>query len=114
MNQVLLGAAIPFVIALLIYTVRGFRASERMLWVTPLAMCVCGVWAIVPDIPRLLRMETLYLKLAADPRMNIFLFHYNIDQWEGEHPAAYNVAFMVMFLCLVAAAWRELRKKESV
>ena len=54
MNQFLLGASVPYAIALLIYAGRRFRTGPVMLIVAPLMMAVCGVWAIVPDLPRIL------------------------------------------------------------
>ena len=108
MNQLLLGASIPFVIAAVIYSLHGFRAGFRLLVITPIAMMIMALWAVGPDLTRLVGATDLYLKLSEDPRMNIFLWHYSIDQVEVDSPW-YAAGFVVMYACLLAAAWRELR-----
>ncbi len=116
MNQVVIGASIPYLIAALVYAARRARASLSLLILAPLAMALCGLWAVVPDIPRALRMDGLYARMARDPRCNIFFMHYTIDQMETDS-ILYTVAFVIMALSLFAVAWREVllleRKMES-
>lgn len=111
MHQLLLGAAFPFALAALIYAAHRCRAGLAFLILTPLAMALCAVWAVVPDIPRLLGMTNLYLELAQNPRMDLFFWHYSIDRAEG-YWAGYNVLFALMLFALLAIAWRELRLRE--
>ncbi len=82
MNHVLYGATIPFAIGALIYLLRGCRANVTMLVLVPLSMALMALWANLPDIPRMLGYHDLYGRLASDPRMNIFLWHYALDQME--------------------------------
>ena len=103
MNHMLFGALVPFVIAFIIYARRRFRASLRLLVFTPLAMIVSAVWAIVPDIPRLLGMQKLYLELSVDSRMNVFLFHHYLDQIE-DTSAVWMMSSWIMVVVVALAA----------
>jgi hypothetical protein len=112
MNQIFLGASIPFAIALLYYILRRGRISPGMLVFIPFFLC-CGVlWAAAPDIPRLLGMHDLYMKLANDPTCDIFLWHYTIDQTEIESPL-FSIGVMIIALSLLYAAWREIKRAEE-
>ena len=111
MNQILLGASIPFAVAVLWYCVRRFRASLLMLITVPLWMTLGAIWAIVPDLPRLFGFYGLYGRLAKDPRTDIFFWHYTIDRIETDS-SLYHVGLMAMGLLLIAVAWRELHKVE--
>ena len=115
MNHVDLGAFIPFVIALVIYVVRGFRASFLMLVLTPEFMAFGALWASGPDIFRVIGRHDLYNRLMLDPRCNIFLWHYSIDRVEGGTPDSpwFVLALLVMLAALLAAAWRELYLAEN-
>ena len=114
MNQIVIGAAGPYVISAIIYMARKARASSLFLIMAPLSMALCAIWAVVPDIPRALRMDGLYHRLAGDPRINIFFMHYTIDQMESDS-ILYTVAAVLMALSVFAVAWREvwLRERES-
>ena len=112
MNQVALGAAIPFAAATAVYAARRFRASTTMLAVTPALMALSALWAVIPDVPRLVGWTSLYMRLAQDPRINIFWWHYTIDQIE-EVSAWPQAALVLMLAGLVLAAWRELRLAEG-
>ena len=111
MNQVLLGSAIPFVIATAWYCLRRFRATFAMLVVTPLFMLLGTLWAVAPDLPRMFGMHDLYSRLARDPRTDIFLWHYTIDKIETDS-SLYHAGLMLMGLLLLLAAWRELNRSE--
>lgn len=112
MNQLLLGASIPFAIACVWYCCRRFRAGFVMLVMTPLWMLIGALWAVAPDLPRLFGRHALYDRLSRDPRMDIFFWHYTIDQMESDS-SLYHVGLIVMGILLLAAAWRELRIKEE-
>lgn len=112
MNQILLGAAIPFFPALLWVAVRGWRASARMLIWTPVGMLLGAVWAVIPDLPRLFGAHGLYSRLARDPRTDLFFWHYTIDRVETDS-SLYHAGLVLMGGLLLAAAWRELRRVET-
>lgn len=112
MNQIVLGASIPFLIALVIYIAGKFRASLAMLVATPLAMALFALWAIAPDIPRLFGLNELYYSLARDPRTNIFFWHYTIDLKETDSPVFFTV-FVLMCLSVLFALWREVSIAEK-
>ncbi len=112
MNHALLGAAIPFVLAAAVYAWRGGRAGLPTLVLVPLLMAVGALWASAPDLPRAAGMHDLYLRLSLDPRMDMFLWHYSIDQIETES-RWHAVGLVVMAACTIAAALRELKRREA-
>jgi hypothetical protein len=83
-----------------------------MLILTPVFMALTALWAVLPDLPRLFGCYDLYHRLSHDPRTNIFLWHYAVDQIEIESPA-FNVVLFLLLAGLLASAWRELRLKEE-
>ena len=112
MNQLVLGASIPFLVAAILYTRRRGRASMGLLAGTPLWMCAFALWAVIPDIPRVLGMPNLYFKLARAPWTDIFLFHYTIDRIEAYSPL-YHALLLLMAAALLSAAWREVARAEG-
>jgi len=112
MNQILLGASFPFVLGLLVYLLRRCRASLSMLILTPIVIAFSCIWAVVPDLPRLVGRYDIYSRYAMDPRCNIFYWHYTIDMTESDS-SLYGLGLVLLFLALVAAAWRELRIEED-
>ncbi|MEI8138322.1 MAG: hypothetical protein WCI03_00485 [bacterium] len=112
MNHSLLGASFPFAIALIWYLIRHCRASFAMLIITPLAMAICGVWASIPDLPRLVGWHSLYMKLSMDPRINIFFWHYTIDQIETDS-SWYAAGIFLLGMAVMLAALRELKIRET-
>jgi len=115
MHQLILGATIPLTAMLVTYLLRHCRASLLMLIITPPLMAFGAIWAIAPDIPRILGMHALYEKLQT-PYSNIFFWHYTIDRIEAEHLDAmtplFNVCFALLLVLLLSAAWRELALRE--
>ena len=111
MNQLLLGSAIPFGIALAIYLLHRCRVGLFMLVATPLAMLLGAVWAVIPDLPRAFGMTDLYLRWSRDPRMNIFFWHYSIDLAESDSPW-YAAGIAILYALLLAAAWQQLATAE--
>jgi hypothetical protein len=112
MNQILLGAFIPFAVAVVIYLARGLRAGLPLLVITPLAMTVSALWAVAPDIPRLFGLHDLYLRLSFDPRTDIFWWHYTIDKIEADS-SWYAVGIALMAAALMVAALRQLFMEEQ-
>jgi hypothetical protein len=113
MNQIDLGASIPFAVAVLVYLVRRGRAGLGMLILTPVAMAAGALWAIWPDVYRLIGDHETYMRLENDPRSDIFMWHYTIDKMESDS-RWFLVAFLFMAACLLVAAWRELRRLERL
>lgn len=121
MNHVLLGATIPFVIGVVIYVLRRGRAGVPLLILVPLAMAFMAIWAVAPDIPRMLGHQGLYLRLTRDPSMDIFLWHHTLDQLENSprwysvlesDSSWFSVGIALEAAALMGAAVRELFRKE--
>lgn len=112
MNQLLLGASIPFLVGVAIFIRRRGRASLRMLILLPSSMLLGMLWAVAPDLPRLVGMTALYIKLCRASWTNIFFWHYTIDQLESASPL-YAIGLVLMMLTLVFMAWSELREREK-
>ncbi len=117
MHQLILGAAIPLVLAIAVYLARHCRAPLWLLVLTPTAMAISALWAVAPDIPRMIGWQSLYMKLAQNPRCDIFFWHYTIDQIEGARLDAmaplFNAIFALLVAALLAVAWRELKIREE-
>jgi hypothetical protein len=112
MNHVMVGAGIPLLVCLAIYAAGKGRASFAWLVGTPVAMLLGALWALVPDIPRMLGMQELYIRMMNDPRMNVFFWHHRLDATETDTPLAIaGCVFLVVMLFW--AAWRELRIREG-
>lgn len=112
MNQVFLGASVPFAVGVVVYLFRRCRISLRGLVILPACMFLSAVWAIAPDIPRLFGMQLLYNRLTQDPRCDIFLWHYTIDRMESDS-VLFPAAVAGLGLCLLTAAWREIHLAEE-
>jgi len=112
MNQLLLGAAIGCVPFAVWYALRRFRASPAMLIFAPLAMAAGALWAVAPDLPRLLGQHALYHRWARDPRTDIFFWHYTIDRLESDS-SLYHAGLTLLGAALLTIAWRELRRAEE-
>ena len=80
--------------------------------ITPLVAAAGALWAVVPDLPRLAGRNALYTRLAKDPRMDIFFWHYTVDKIETD-TVWFTALFMLMLWMLLYAAWRELRRSEQ-
>jgi len=107
MNHIVLGSFVPFMVAAIIYVRRRCRASLALLVGAPLYIVLGSVWAVVPDLPRLVGNHELYSRLSQDPRCNIFLFHYALDSTEADS-SWWFVPFVAMAVAVLLAAWREL------
>lgn len=112
MNQVLLGAAIPFALAMLVYGIRRARIGAVFLVLTPFSMLLGAFWAVIPDLPRLLGRHDLYFRWSNDPRMNLFFWHYSIDQIEPDS-SWYAVGLLLMAASLLWIGWREIGRREA-
>ncbi len=115
MNHIVIGAGIPFLIGLTIYVLCGGRAGMALLVVLPLAMALCGLWAILPDIPLLLGDVEGYVHAHRSPWINIFFWHGTIDAMEQRIDLApWNwIVMMSMPIGMLLIAWRELNIREK-
>lgn len=111
MNQLLLGASVPFIIAAVFYLLRRCRASVVMLVIVPITMVASAIWAVLPDLPRLLGYQQLYARLVLDPACDIFWWHYTIDQHEVDSPW-FAVGFIGLLVMMLVVILRELRIAE--
>lgn len=111
MNHLMVGAAVPFLVALVIYVRNRCRATFRMLLLAPLAMFLCATWAVLPDLPRTFGWSGYEHSIAQNPKIDIFFLHYTINQHETVSPW-YSVGFVLMLLGVFLAAWRELKIAE--
>ncbi len=112
MNQMVIGAAIPFIIGIIIFCFKRFRASFKMLVTIPVTMALGALWAIAPDLPRFFGFLALYDKLSRDPRCDIFFWHYTIDKIETDS----NIFPALMLIMIISVTWvalRELRISEE-
>jgi len=112
MNHVLYGATIPFLIGMLLYVMRRGRASLVMLILIPLAMTSLALWASAPDIPRMLGFHDFYQRIHFDPRINIFLWHFTIDQNETDS-SWYTVGVALEAAGVMTMAIRTLFQEEK-
>ena len=110
-NQLLLGAAIPFLLGALWYAFRRGHAGPKILIVLPLLMGLSSLWAVVPDLPRLF-YPPLYRRLMLDPRCDIFFWHTTIDRME-KPSSWYMAGWIVLFILIISVALRELRRMEK-
>lgn len=111
MNHLVVGCACPFVIGVIAYVILRFRATLKLLILTPLGMVLCATWAVLPDLPRTFGMAEFDQRISMNPVIDVFFWHYTLNLHESYSPWL-NVAFVGMVACLLAAAWRELRLAE--
>jgi hypothetical protein len=82
----------------------------------PPTMVIGSIWAVAPDIPRIIGWHSLYQRLQI-PAANIFFWHYSIDRMEAAHLDAmapiFNVIALLLPLILLGMAWRELYLTEK-
>ena len=114
MNQLFLGAIIPFLALLAVYVRRGFQCSLTTLILGPIIVAASAVWAVVPDIPRAMGMDGLYERMHKSSLSNIFYGHYSIDKIEGDDSPVFAVGILVIFGAILIAAYRELRRLEKL
>jgi len=111
MHQFIFGAMFPFAVGAVVYACRGFRGSLRFFVILPTLMFGCGLWAVVPDVPRLLGAQSMYERLAGMKWTDVFFLHHTIDRIEVDSPW-YSVVFVVLCLSMLFSLWREVRIRE--
>lgn len=114
MNHLVIGSLAPFVVAVAIYLLRGRRAGWAMLLLAPLLMCLSALWAVAPDIPRILGRMDVYNAHLLDPRVNIFYWHYSLDQVETDSLWPYAAAIgMLAFFFFIALREIHLAERKT-
>ena len=114
MNHVLLGASIPFLVGAVLFAVKRGRVGLPFLILLPAAMAALAVWAVLPDLPRMFGAHDLYMRIHADPRLDLFLWHGRIDlHWDAYEESSLNAAGIALeAAALMAAALHQLFKEE--
>jgi len=112
MDHLLTGAALPFVIGLIVYSVHCGRISIAGLIIWPITVLFGMLWAVMPDVPRVLGFRDLYMKLSVDPRCDLFFGHYSMDLVESDTPL-FAIPVVVMCGLMLFIAYRELLILES-
>jgi hypothetical protein len=75
-------------------------------------MAAGALWAVLPDVPRLLGFQRLYQTLAVQSWIDIFFLHGTIDRIETDSPL-YSVGIVILFASLGLAALREITLLEE-
>jgi len=112
-DQLALGALLPFIWGGILYL--RHRHENRSWWffvLWPGFMAAGALWAVVPDLPRLVGAQSLYLRLSRLPICDIFFGHYTIDQIEFDSPI-FVVAWFAMAYAVIAAALDALIRAEK-
>ena len=109
------GMAPPFAVSAAVYLVRRGRVSARFLTAVPLWMLAGGVWAVVPDMPRLvLRLAGRQYGWSAEWHRpgwpDIFFFHGTLDSTGRGGSLWGTAAILFMFVCLVVVYLREIHR----
>ena len=121
-NQLALGAILPFVLGGLFYLLhRHNRVSGHFFILWPGLMAAGALWAVAPDLPRLVGAHALYLRLSQLPICDIFFWHYTIDRIEFDSPLflvawfsmAYGVITAVLDALTRAEKWGKHETRES-
>ena len=114
MNHVVIGAALPFAICVLLYARAGGRASGRLLVLGPIAMLASGTLAVFPDLPRALHDTDRYFAWHQAAWCNVSWGHCWIDAHpESEDWLGWTVLGVLLGAAVLGAAYRELRRREA-
>lgn len=96
MNQFVIGMIPFFLIMIIRFFLKRFKLEIKELILHLSLMLLSGLWAIIPDLPRVIGMNKLYIKLSKTEWINIFWFHYSIDKAEsGNFIYAYFIFIII-------------------
>ena len=114
MNHVLYGASLIFMMGVMMFIAKRGRVGLPFLILLPIAMGILAFWAVIPDIPRMLYMHDLYMRIHADPRINIFLWHGYVDShWDAYEESSLNaMGIAIEAALLMTVALRQLFREE--
>ena len=92
---------------------RGRRTSVRALLFLALGCAASGVWAVIPDTPRLWGDLAYYVELHHRSYCNVWWGHCAIDAREDiDSSMLFPVLFVLAAVAVLAVAWNELRVRE--
>ena len=111
MNHVVIGACLPYLFALILYARNRARMSLAGLAIFPALMAAGGIWAVIPDIPRVIGWSRKYQEMADDPGSDLFFWHYSLDATEGASPI-WPLIYVTMLASILIAIWREIHIRE--
>lgn len=113
MIHVLLASTLPLAIFFALWLRAGRRTTPRALIALPLACLVSGVWAVVPDLPRLWGDLPLYVDMHHKPYCNVFWGHCAIDRRDDiDNSMLFPVLFVLVTIAVFTIGWRELARRE--
>jgi hypothetical protein len=112
--HVLLASILPLLVFAALWWRRGRRASYASLLALPIACLASGLWAVVPDTPRLWRDAALYVDMHHVPYCDVWWAHCTIDKHdEIDSSMAFPALFVLIAIAVFAIGWRELRRTEG-
>ncbi len=113
MIHVLLASTLPLLVFAAAWWRRGHRATIASLVALPIACLVSGLWAVVPDLPRLWGNLALYVDLHHVPYCDVWWLHCTIDRRDDiDSSMAFPALFVLVAIAIFAIGWRELRRLE--
>ena len=114
MIHVLVASALPLAIFFASWWLRGRRTSVRALLLLALGCAASGVWAVIPDTPRLWGDLAYYVELHHRSYCNVWWGHCAIDRREAiDSSMLFPVIFVLAAVAVLAVAWNELRVREQ-
>lgn len=113
MIHVLLASTLPLAAFFAHWWWRGRRVSPRALVVLALTCLASGLWAVVPDLPRLWGDPLHYHQLHYRSYCDVWWFHCSIDRRSAiDDSMLFPVLFVLAAAAVLAVAWRELARRE--
>ncbi|MEZ4402390.1 MAG: hypothetical protein R3B06_20360 [Kofleriaceae bacterium] len=113
MIHVLLASTLPLAIYFARWLARGRRTTPRALVVLPLACLASGVWAVVPDLPRLWGDLPWYVELHHRSYCDVFWGHCAIDRHDAiDNSMVFPTLFVLVTVAVFWTGWRELARRE--
>ncbi len=113
MIHVLVASLLPLAVFFAIWWRRGRRATVRRLLLLALGCAVSGVWAVIPDTPRLWGDLEYYVELHHRSYCDVWWFHCTIDRRDDiDSSMLFPVLFVLATAAVLYVAWRELRERE--
>lgn len=107
------GMSAPFLVGVAGFLKSG-RVTSRALLVLTVSMLICGLWAEVPDMPKVL----LHRWVPHDaPWVNIFFFHQLLDKYQSEDRGlveGFVVGATIFFLILLACGRTVIRNATEI
>lgn len=113
MIHVLVASALPLAVFFAVWAWRGRRVTVRGLVLLALACAASGVWAVIPDTPRLWGDLGYYVALHHRSYCDVWWFHCAIDRRDDiDSSMLWPALFVIAALSVLAVAWLELRRRE--